>query len=430
MKTNLHLQTRREFLRRSITLASVAWTIPSFLHRTVLALDHPQGESMIISPRDHPILVVIQLSGGNDGLNTLVPITDDIYYKSRPKLAIAPGQTLKVNDTVGFHPDLAKLKALYDSGKMAVIQGVGYPNPNRSHFRSMEIWHTAADSNKVEKHGWIGRYFDSACKGCDSTVAVNIGKLAPQAFYAKGPMGVSIEDPEMYRWLNKGSAAMESAESFFKNVNKKASGATPSMEEANASVMDGSLDYLQRTAMNAQLSSDKIREVIKQYHTTVTYPETEIAYGLKLVSQMIAGGLPTRIYYVSQSGYDTHSNQLTDQNRLLSELAEGVSAFYSDLEQQGNAKRVLSFSFSEFGRRVAENASGGTDHGCAGPMFVFGGSVKPGFYGKPPSLTDLDRGDLKYNVDFRSVYTTVLENWMKTDPKVVLGRPFPKLEFI
>ena len=408
----------------------MAWTIPAFLHRTVLALDNPQGESVIVSPHDDPILVVIQLSGGNDGLNTLIPIADDIYYKSRPKLGIAPGQALKLNDTIGFHPDLAKLKGLYDSGKMAVIQGVGYPNPNRSHFRSMEIWHTACDADKVEKYGWIGRYFDSACKGCDPTAAVNIGKLAPQAFYARGPLGVSVEDPEMYRWLNKGSAALGSAESFFKSVNKAASGGTNSVQGADAVMTDGSLDYLQRTAMNAQLSSDKIREVIKQYHSTVTYPESEIAYGLKLVAQMIAGGLPTRIYYVSQSGYDTHSNQLADQNRLLGELAEGVGAFYSDLEQQGNAKRVLSFSFSEFGRRVVENASGGTDHGCAGPMFVFGGAIKPGFYGKQPSLADLDHGDLKYNVDFRSVYTTLLENWMKTDAKPVLGRAFPKLEFI
>jgi len=426
MKPNL--LTRREFIRRSIVIASVAGTIPSFLSRTVWALDNPLTSADALVTGDDPIMVVVQLSGGNDGLNTIIPYTNDIYYKSRPKLAIPAKDILPINGQLGFHPQLSKFKALFDEGKMAIVEGVGYPNPNRSHFRSMEIWHTASDADKVEKYGWLGRYFDNKCQGCDPTTAVNIGKILPQAFSAKTPFGISFEDPEMYRWVDTGAAtgeAMKSAESYFKKLNKVDQ---PSMGGMDAP--HGSIDYLQRTAMNAQLSSDKIREVTKQYHSNINYPDTEIGHGLKLVAQMIAGKLPTRIFYVSQSGYDTHSNQLRDQNKLLNELAEAMHAFYADLEQQRNADRVLAFSFSEFGRRVAENASGGTDHGAAGPMFVFGKRVKPGLYGAAPDLQDLQAGDLKYKIDFRSVYATVLENWMKTPSTPILGRAFPKLEFV
>ena len=429
---NINLQTRREFLRRSITLASIAWTVPSFLHRTVLALDNPLDQPGKLVSGDDPILVVIQLSGGNDGLNTIVPYTNDIYYSQRSKLAVSANEVLKLNDTLGFHPKLSKLKSLFDNGKMAVIQGVGYPNPNRSHFRSMEIWHTASDADKIEKHGWIGRYFDNHCQGCDPTTAVNIGKLSPQAFSSKTPFGVSIEDPEMYRWINTGAeneTAIKSAEMFFKSLNQTPSKSSSPMMTPNPSAPQ-SIDYLQRTAMNAQLSSDKIREVVKKYRSNITYPDSGIGYSLKLVAQMIAGKLPTRIYYVSQGGYDTHSNQLTDQTRLLGELSEAVSAFYADLEEQRNASRVLSFSFSEFGRRVAENASGGTDHGAAGPMFVFGARIKPGLFGSAPNLADLDHGDLKHTIDFRSVYATVLENWLGVKPTSILGRSFPKIGFV
>ncbi len=427
MKPNL--LTRREFIRRSVIIASVAGTIPSFLHRTVWALDNPLQEAAVVSDSD-PILVVIQLSGGNDGLNTIIPFTNDIYYRSRPKIAVPPKDVIRINDSLGFHPRLSKFKHLFDNGKMAVVQGVGYPNPNRSHFRSMEIWHTASDADQIEKYGWLGRYFDNKCQGCDPTTAVNIGKIAPQAFTSKTPFGVSIEDPDMYRWVNTGAnsaEAMKSAESFFRKLNK--TDQSPSME--TPAMTDGSIDYLQRTAMNAQLSSDKIREVVKKYHSTVTYPDTEIAHSLKLVAQMIAGKLPTRIFYVSQSGYDTHSNQLADQNRLLGELADGISAFYADMEEQRHADRVLALSFSEFGRRVSENASGGTDHGAAGPMFVFGERLKGGLHGVSPDLNDLDHGgDLKFHTDFRSVYATVLENWLKTDSPSILGKPYPKLDFV
>ncbi len=428
MKT-MNLHTRREFFR-NVGLASVAWTVPTFLHRTVWALDNPPGRAPASSP-DGRILLVLQLSGGNCGLNTIVPYTNDIYYKARPKLAVPKKDVLKINDELGFCPEFASLKPLYDEGKMAVIHGVGYPNPNRSHFRSMEIWHTASDSDKSEKYGWIGRYFDNACKGCDPTAAVNIGKLAPQSFASGAPMGVSVEDPEMYQWSNSGEgtpAAMKAATEFFKKINNKSSGPAPGNPDMMA--QPASLDYLQRTAMNAQLSSDQIRAVVKNYHSAVAYPDTAIGAGLKLVAQLIAGKLPTRIFYVTHGGFDTHSNQLVDQKRLLTELSTAMAAFYQDIEQQGNADRLLSFGFSEFGRRVAENASGGTDHGVAGQIYVFGNKIKPGLHGEQPSLTDLDQGDLKHSIDFRSVYATVIEKWLGAKSQPILGRAYPILGFV
>jgi uncharacterized protein (DUF1501 family) len=430
--TSLSLHTRREFLR-NVGLASVACTVPSFLHRTAWALDNPNKAGARASA-DEPIVLVIQLSGGNDGLNTIVPYTNDLYFKARPKLAVPEKGVLKIDDTLGFCPEFAPLKPLFDQGKMAVIHGVGYPNPNRSHFRSMEIWHTASDSDKNEKYGWIGRYFDNACQGCGPTAAVNIGKLAPQSFASAAPLGVSLDDPELFQWINSGEGspeAMRAARDFFKSIHEKSAGAAPASGTAMMG-QPGSFDYLQRTAMNAQLSSDLIRYVVKKHRSPVTYPDTALGAGLKLVAQLIAGKLPTRIFYVTHGGFDTHSNQLADQKRLLIELAGAMAAFSKDIEQQGNADRLLSFTFSEFGRRVAENASGGTDHGVAGPIFVFGGKIKAGLHGRHPSLaeSDLVEGDLKHDIDFRSVYATVIEKWLGAKSAPILGREYPLLEFV
>jgi uncharacterized protein (DUF1501 family) len=307
----------------------------------------------------------------------------------------------------------------------------------------MEIWHTASDSDKNEKYGWIGRYFDNTCKGCGPTAAVNIGKLAPQSFASAAPLGVSLDDPELFQWINSGEgspAAMRAARDFFKSIHEKSAGtgtAPAPAPAANAAAMmgqPGSFDYLQRTALNAQLSSDLIRDVVKKYRSIVTYPDTAIGAGLKLVAQLIAGKLPTRIFYVTHGGFDTHSNQLADQKRLLIELAAAMAAFSKDIEEQGNADRLLSFTFSEFGRRVAENASGGTDHGVAGPIFVFGGNgkIKAGLHGRHPSLaeSDLVEGDLKHDIDFRSVYATVIEKWLGAPSAPILGRAFPLLGFV
>jgi uncharacterized protein (DUF1501 family) len=416
------LQTRREFLQKGLTVAAVTMTVPSFLTRTAYALNDPTDVKPIARASDEPILVVLQLAGGNDGLNTIVPFANDDYYRVRPQLAIPKDQVLRINDQVGMNPQLTALKSLYDEGHMAIVQGVGYPNPNRSHFRSMEIWETASGADQFEKYGWIGRYFDNTCKGePDPTLGVSIGGQAPLTFRNAHSIGVAMESPDRYQW-NPGVGMMGGAEQ-----KKKV------FEELNAPRPQAphGLDFLQRTALNAQVSSARIREAINKYQSTAEYPPNSLlGQGLRMVAAMIAGGLESRVYYASLPGFDTHSAQRPTHTNLLTQLATSVRAFYQDLRTQGNAQRVLVMTFSEFGRRVSENASGGTDHGTAAPMFLFGDMIKPGIYGEHPSLTDLDQGDLKYAVDFRSVYATVLEKWLKTESPKVLNGSFPTLAFL
>jgi uncharacterized protein (DUF1501 family) len=328
---------------------------------------------------------------------------------------------------------------LYDAGQLAVIQGVGYPNPNRSHFRSTEIWQTAADSEKIEASGWLGRYFDNTCSGCDPTIAVNIGRQMPQAFQAKHPVGVSLESPQSYRFLSreKGKTG-EMTEESYRKLNEpdlemaENAGATIGAIHGPIQSSGSALDFLERTALDAQVSSDKIRTIASRIDNQATYPASQLANSLKLVAKLIGGGLATRVFYVSQGGYDTHTNQVGAHERLLKELGDSVKAFVADLKAQGNLSRVLVLTFSEFGRRVAENASSGTDHGAAAPMFVIGNKVKAGLLGKYPSLApgDLFQGDLKYNLDFRTVYAGVLENWLKTKSAPILGRQFAPLQIV
>jgi uncharacterized protein (DUF1501 family) len=421
------LHTRREFLRKGFALAAVGFTVPSFITRTVFALD---ARAAVTGPArtDNRTLVIVQLGGGNDGLNTVIPFVQDEYYRKRPNLGIAKGEILRLNDQVGLHPGLKNFKALYDEGRLAVIQGVGYPNPNRSHFRSMEIWQTAADSDRFEKYGWVGRYFDNQCPGCadNPNVGVAIGGQVPESFRSKTPMGIALTDPDSFQWNPSptGVVPSKSEMQLYQQLNR-----APTMAGMAPSA-GGNLDFLSRTAMNAQVSSDKIREVARKYHPTIEYPNNYLANSLKLVAQMIAGGLGTKVFYVSQSGYDTHANQRGDHQRLLTEFADSMLAFQRDIQKQGNADRVAVMCFSEFGRRVQENASGGTDHGCAAPMFVFGAKIKGGVHGAHPSLTELDHGDLKFHTDFRSVYATLLENWLGAKSVPVLGRAFPKLAFV
>jgi uncharacterized protein (DUF1501 family) len=423
------LHTRREFLRKGLTVAAVGVTVPSFLTRTAYALNNPADLPLVRSRPGVPddrILVVLQLAGGNDGLNTLVPFGNDDYYRARPTLAVPKNSVLRINDEIGMHPGLADLKALYDGGHLAILQGVGYPNPNRSHFRSMEIWETAAASDKTLKYGWIGRYFDNACAGEPKpTLGVAIGSSAPLTFRNTHQIGVTLQNPEQYRWFDQATMEAPAAgKQTFRNLN--ATGASPA---APASRSGAALDFLQRTAMNAQVSSDQIREAASRYHSTVSYPNNgPLAASLKLIASLIAGGIGSRVYYASIGGFDTHSNQRGQHQQLLGQLASSVSAFQQDLKAQGNASRVLLMTFSEFGRRVAENASGGTDHGTAAPMFLFGEPVRAGLYGRQPSLTDLDNGDLKFDTDFRSVYATVLEKWLGADSVRVLCARFALME--
>ena len=445
MNSDTILHTRRRFIRTSVLGAAATWTIPMFVEKTFGALNSQAAASstQTLTGKDNPILVVLQLAGGNDGLNTVVPFADDAYYRARPRLGIPANNVLKLNDYAGLNGRLAGFKSLFDEGHLALVQGVGYPNPNRSHFRSTEIWQTGSDAERNVSEGWIGRYFDSCCSGADPTVGVAIGDEMPQAFTAKTPTGVTFTQPEQFRYRpsQPGRGGRMSAEElFFRQLTASAEmddsadapqdGASIGNLPGSIKSETGALDFLRRTALDAQLSSDKILAIAGKYKSTVSYPSGPLGSALSIIARMIAGGLPTRVYYASQGGFDTHAGQMNAHERLMTVLNDAVAAFVSDLKQQGNFDRVLLMTFSEFGRRVAENANGGTDHGTAAPMFLVGGGVKAGTFGKYPSLTDLDRGDLKFQTDFRSVYGTILEHWLKAPSEIVLGRKFPMLPIV
>jgi uncharacterized protein (DUF1501 family) len=405
--------TRRQFLTTAAVFSAIGLA-PQFLVRAV------ENEKTLAAPLDAPpvpandrILVVLQLGGGNDGLNTLPPYGDDAYYRARPTLGLKRDAVLPVNDYVGLNGKMTDLMRLYDNGQAAIIQGVGYPNPDRSHFRSMEIWQTASDSDQYLHSGWIGRYFDNYCDGtARPQVGVAVGPDRPQAFEGQKGYGVAFERPDAYGW--KAGKAADNEENF-KKLNQVV--ATP----------NPTLDFLRHTSSNAILSAAEVREASERaaYKGGGRGPES-----LRTVAALIRGGLATRIYYVSAGGFDTHVNQLNQQDNLLGRFATALAEFQSTLEQDGTADRVVTMVFSEFGRRVQENASRGTDHGTAAPMFLIGRGVKAGLQGQAPSLTDLDHGDLKHTVDFRSVYATVLEKWLEIDSTPVLGASFPTLPLL
>ena len=427
--------TRRSFLSRGLVLASASATIPAFLQRSAFALAPKAGGGSIPGMPEDRILVVIQLAGGNDGLNTVIPYADPTYYKLRPSIGINERSALKLSKGgsgagagIGLHPQLAGLKELYDSGMMTVVQGVGYPNPNRSHFKSMDIWHTADPT--ATGTGWLGRYFDNECCGApkgtepqgkpspEPMAGIAIGREAPLAMQGQFSKPIGFESPDLFRWLGN-DIDPELAERY-QTINRAGESAGVEMESgSNAS-------FLMRTALDAQVSSDLIRKAVAR-KGSAPYPGNDLGRQLAMVGAMIRAELKTRVYYVTLGGFDTHAGQGGENGRhaqLMQQLGSSIKAFYDDLKAQGNDTRVLTMSFSEFGRRVAQNASGGTDHGAAAPMFLCGPMVKPGVIGNHPSLTDLDEGDLRYGTDFRSVYAGVLEGWLKADSRKVLEGSF------
>lgn len=417
--------TRREFLSTGLTLASAALTIPTFLERSALGLPMPAyGCSSIPGVPEHNILVVVQLGGGNDGLNTVVPYGQAAYYRARPTIAIPENKVLRLADGIGLHPSMGGLKELYDDGLLAVVQGVGYPNPNRSHFKSMDIWHTADPS--ATGRGWLGRYLDAECCGYgkgesgspmtpEPQAAIAIGREAPLALQGSVAKPVAFENTDLFRWL--GRDVHSSLAAPYDGITR--SGPLPGTPEGSNAA------FLMRTALDAQVSSEQIRRAVAQ-RPLVQYPGGDLSRQLQMVASMIRAGLKTRVYYVTMGGFDTHAGQGGEQGRhaqLLREFSGALRAFYNDLKSQGNDGRVLTLSFSEFGRRVGQNASGGTDHGTAAPMFLAGPMVRAGLLGTYPSLTDLDDGDLKFTTDFRAVYGGVLQGWLAADPRKVIDAP-------
>jgi uncharacterized protein (DUF1501 family) len=438
------MKTRRDFLRSTVLGASATWTVPMFIERTFGQL-HEGARDLAIQPvtgKDDTILVVLQLAGGNDGLNTLVPYADDSYHKARPRIGKMEKDIIKLSDYVGLNSALPFLGSLFKEGDLDIVQGVGYPNPNRSHFVSTSIWETADTSNRSAT-GWLGRYFDNACPGADPTVGISFNKTQPESFGAAKNPGVCLNSPELYRWIHGGGEQAQ-AEQFFADLNKPdtaehdedtpTDGGSIAMAaggKVGGITGEGNLAFLERVALDARVSSKKILELAAKHKTTVRYDGTPLARNLNLVARMIAGGMPTRVYYVSHGGFDTHNQQVNSHDRLLGQLDSGLKSFFADLKQQGNDKRVVLMTFSEFGRRVSENASAGTDHGKASCLFLAGPGIKGGLQGTHPSLTDLAEGDIKHTVDFRSVYGSILSDWLKApDLKPILGATYPKLGLI
>ena len=427
------MATRRDFMKTVFVGGGTGILAPSLFSAAVRSA-YATGRNLS-NPLDSPILVVVQLSGGNDGVNTVVPLGNDHYHRARKRLGLPQGECLKISDGVGLHPSLTGLKALYDDGLATIINGVGYPNPNRSHFRSMEIWHTASDADRVERHGWIGRYFDNHCRDLDASVGITIGKQAPQAFAAAMPKGLSFRKANDLKMPVPGGSddaeIMEAWEDMnaLDDVNAGASISSLAGPGSGGESLS-SLAFIEQTARAAKHGSSMVQEVLGREKNRVSFPNTRLGRDCATVSKLIAGGMPTRVYYVSIGGFDTHANQQNAHQRLLKEFGDAMKSLVEDLRAQGNLDRVSILAFSEFGRRLKENANAGTDHGAAGPMFVFGGHSSGGMIGHYPSLApgDLDRGDLKFSIDFRSVYATLLEDHLGVKAAPVLGRGFGNVE--
>jgi uncharacterized protein (DUF1501 family) len=391
--------SRRDFLKHSVLIA-LAPTVPGFLAQTARAAK---------SERDSRILVVVQLDGGNDGINTVVPFADEGYAKHRQVLRLPATQLIKVTDSVALHPALFEAGKLLESERFAMVPGVGYPNPNRSHFESMAIWHTARfDPEDRNGLGWIGRALDGVAgpaRGGPASLFIGSG-LLPAALPGRRAVAASLARPD----------------DFVLPAGMRPKGAA-------AAPAQGLAAFVQRSALDAYATADRMTEVGRREDSGSRYPATDLASQLRLMARLIKANFGTRVYYARQGGYDTHGAQLAAHAALLGEFAGAVRAFLDDLATAKLAERVTVLAFSEFGRTVQENASAGTDHGTSGPVFLAGSQVRAGLQGKIPSLQDLDpqSGELRVGIDFRRVYATVLKTWLGLEAKPVLGGDFELL---
>jgi uncharacterized protein (DUF1501 family) len=417
--------TRRDLLTGGLGLVGLGAALPNYLVRSALAAAGTPR-------RSDRIVVSILLTGGPDGLSLVPPHGHKEYYDVRPKLAYRDAEVIKLNDQVGLHPRLTGFKRLLDEGKMALVQGTAYPNYNLSHFTARDYWEAANStdiSGKAGAAGWLGRYLDQACcdqKGKILNVAVGAMRF-PLTITSKVHSGIGFEKPESFRF--EGLLTQRGREQYLK-LNKGGKADAPAMPGAPP---PADLPFVTQTALSANEASDLISRIAGDYKTPVRYPDTEFGSSIRAIAALINGGMPTRVYSAAQGmavfgGYDTHADQIRRLDQLLGELNDTIVAFQADLARTGNDKRVLTYTFSEFGRRVAENYSGGTDHGLAQPMFLFGPGVKAGVHGKLPSLTDLDQGNLKMQVDFRGVYRTVLEKWLGVPAQPVLDKEYAPVD--
>jgi len=399
---NIHMK-RRDFLKQS-TFASGMFFVPQFLK----AFGNSPNKAF-----SNKKVVIIQLKGGNDGLNTVVPFNNDIYYQQRNNIAIKQNDLFKISDEVGLHKSLQPLHKLYDKGFLSIINNVGYPNPNLSHFRATDIWQTASGSNEYLQNGWIGRYLDHT-KG-NPYSAIEVDESLSLMMKGKIQNGLAITDPKLF--YNSMRAP------FFNNVvaNYK-----------DAHLNEHNLGYLYNTMIDAKSSAKHIHEKVSTKDTSAEYPKNLFGKQLKTIAQFINSGLETQVYYAGLSGFDTHANQTNTQAKLLKKYAESMEVFVEDLQKNNTFDDVLILTFSEFGRRVKQNESKGTDHGAANNVFVMGKKLKQqGLYNNLPNLGDLDKnGNLKYEIDFREIYATILDKWLEVDDVAILNKSFSKLNFV
>lgn len=418
--------TRREFFHKSLVASTgVAMaTLSPQLWLNPLAAYAAEQER---------ILVVIQLSGGNDGLNTVVPFKDAAYYAARPKLAIPASDVVKLNDEIGLNPALRSLESLFVDGRMSIVQGVGYEQPNRSHFESMDIWHSCQRKTDRGSFGWIGRWSSQEKAAVASpptgstTASAAMDSWALHLGHEPQPLALASRDGTI--------ASIASLEQFRlrlgdrENLKRELLQLTRSTAAASESAASDLLNFVQASSQTAIETSQRL-EGARQSTDANDFPKSPLGEKLSTIAQLIVSEFATRVYYVTLDGFDTHAQQPAAHSALLRQWAEALSAFHQRLNQAGQSDRALVLTFSEFGRRVAENASDGTDHGAAAPIFLSGPQLKSAIVGQQPSLTDLDDGDLKYHTDFRSVYATVIGKWFqsKADSRIVLGGEYPVLE--
>lgn len=418
---NRHSATRRHFLGSS------------FAASAGLAIGCPiPGPWMQALARDiansQRILVVIQLSGGNDGLNTVVPYTSEEYRKARPKLAIPTKDVLKIDDDFGLHPSLRGAANLLERGRLSIVQGVGYASPNRSHFESMDIWHTCRRKEDRGVDGWLGRWIASQSPNeQNDALGLHLGsEQQPLALAARGVQVPSVASVDQFRLkiTDPGQNPGLMDDEMQSNAGRNTVGNAGSNDQSKQDSED-LLGFLQASTEAAVVASARLEQALKTPDTESEFPQSALGEKLRVISRLILAGMSTRIYYVTLDGFDTHSQQSVAHAGLLRQWGDALDAFIQRLERAGQADRVLVMTFSEFGRRVQENASEGTDHGAAAPIFFAGCPLPKPILGKLPSLTDLDDGDLKFGIDFRSVYATVMEKWFEEKSGPILNESFP-----
>ncbi len=372
---------RRNFLSLTGTFTAGTLLLPDFLHAFGSQSNLVIGEQC---------LVFIQLNGGNDGLNTFIPFEDPLYYDYRTKIALSKNDVLSRNKGMAFHPVLKDFATMQQNGDLTIIQNVGYPEPNRSHFRSQEIWQTASASNQYLTNGWLGRYLDLQCNEHDPTAGVNFDNIDNLALKGNEPNSITVKDPNRFKMR------------------------TDNGDETVKLSDNPQLDFVRKIANSVSEGSDDIQKALAKSTSEINYPKTGLGKNLEWIARLIKGNLNSKVYYTSQNGYDTHDNQINIQQRNLTELNDAIYSFYTELKKAQLLQNVTLVVFSEFGRRVRDNGNG-TDHGTAAPLFIIGGNTTGKIIGNNPNLTDLDNGDLKYEVDFRSVYATLLQSKMNFD---------------